>query len=227
MPRTSCGRDWVPKGEKRTTAFLAARESLANFRVSLFVRFALFLVATSGPALAGAMERAVLQEMNLARTQPQAYATIVSSRARVLGLGAGAVAETIHFLQRQKPVGELVESAGLTQAAMSHVFDTGPRGIVGHRGSDGSHVNRRADRFGHWDQLVGENLIYGKGTPRDWVVSLIVDQGVGDRYHRVNIFRREFRFVGVASGAHATAGQMLVTDFAAKYREGGMPVVAR
>jgi uncharacterized protein YkwD len=195
--------------------------------VPLFIRLALFLVVASSPAFAGAIERAVLQELNLARTQPQAYAAIVSSRAPALGLGAGSIAETVHFLQRQKPVGELVESAGLTQAAMSHVFDTGPRGIMGHRGSDGSHINHRADRFGHWDQLVGENLIYGKRTPRDWVVSLIVDEGVGDRYHRVNIFKREFRFVGVASGAHATAGQMLVTDFAAKYREGGMPVVAR
>jgi uncharacterized protein YkwD len=130
-------------------------------------------------------------------------------------------------LHKQKPVSALVESDGLAQAALTHVCDTGPRGLKGHRGSDGSRVTHRADRFGRWDQLIGENIIYGKGTPRDWIVCLIVDEGVGDRYHRVNIFKREFRFVGIASGVHMTAGQMMVTDFAAKYREAGSSVAVR
>jgi uncharacterized protein YkwD len=195
--------------------------------VSLFLRLSFLFTIASASTFAGGVERTVLQEINLARTQPQAYAAIVASRAQALGISAKAASEAVRYLQKQKPVGELLESAGLTQAAMTHAFDTGPRGIKGHRGSDGSRVTQRADRFGHWDQLIGENLIYGKGSPRDWIVCLIVDEGVGDRYHRINIFKREFRFVGIASAPHATAGQMLVTDFAAKYREGGIPVATR
>jgi uncharacterized protein YkwD len=193
----------------------------------LFLRLALLLTISSASAFAGGVERTVLQELNFARTRPQAYAAIVAERAPALGISAKAAGETVRFLQKQKPIGELRESAGLTQAAMAHAFDTGPRGIKGHRGSDGSRVTQRADRFGHWDQLIGENLIYGKASARDWIVCLIVDEGVGDRYHRVNIFKREFRFVGLALAPHATAGQMLVTDFAAKYREGAMPVATR
>jgi uncharacterized protein YkwD len=195
--------------------------------VSQSFRFALLLFLVTTSALAGAVERTVLQEMNLARTQPQTYAAIVASRAPVLGISQKALAEALRFLQKQKPAEALIESEGLARAALTHVFDTGPRGIKGHRGSDGSRVTHRADRFGRWDQLIGENLIYGKGTPRDWIVSLIVDEGVGDRYHRGNIFKREFRFVGIAAGAHATAGQMLVTDFAAKYHESGSAVANR
>ena len=195
--------------------------------MSSFLRLALVFILASSSAIAGSIDRSVLQELNLARTQPQAYAEIVASRAPALGISPRAVSETVRFLKKQKPVGPLEESAGLAQAALAHVCDTGPRGLKGHRGSDGSRVTHRANRFGRWEQLIGENLIYGNGTPRDWIVSLIVDEGIGDRYHRVNIFKREFRLVGIAIGSHATAGRMMVTDFAARYLEGGDSVASR
>lgn len=44
---------------------------------------------------------------------------------------------------------------------------------------------------------------------------------------KVPVFKRDFRFVGIAAGAHATAGQMTVTDFAANYHESGSAVAAR
>ena len=72
--------------------------------------------------MADAVDRAVLKELNLARTQPQAYAEIVSGRAPALGISPRAVAETVRFLKRQKPVGPLAESAGLTEAALAHVL---------------------------------------------------------------------------------------------------------
>ena len=190
-----------------------------------FFVFAAFL-ATGLQCFAGA-EESVLAELNLARTQPQAYVAIVEQRAPALHIGAKAAAECVRFLQRQKPVGALTPSVGLSRAALGHVLDTGPRGVKGHRGTDGSRVPQRADRYGRWDQLIGENIIYGRGTARDWVVSLIVDEGVSDRYHRVNIFKREFSVAGVGVGPHSTMGQMMVTDFAAKYREGGSMVAVR
>jgi len=195
--------------------------------VSAFARSALVFIFASASAFAGAIEQTALRELNLARTQPQAYAAIVAERAPALGISPKATEETVRYLQKQKPVGALTPSAGLTQAALMHVLDTGPRGIKGHRGTDGSRVTHRAERFGKWDRLIGENLIYGKGTPRDWIVALIVDEGIGDRYHRVNIFKPEFRFVGIAAGTHATAGQMMVNDFAAEYQERGSSVATR
>lgn len=195
--------------------------------MSHLLRSTLLLILASCSAFAGLTEQTVLQELNLARTQPRTYAGIVAARGPVLRMSPKAVAEAVRYLQKRKPVGALVESPGLSQAAASHIFDTGPRGLRGHRGSDGSRVTQRADRFGRWDQLIGENLIYGRGTPRDWIVALIVDEGVGDRYHRVNMFKSEFRFVGIAAGSHARAGRMMVTDFAAKYRENGSSVAFR
>jgi len=131
-------------------------------------------------------------------------------------------------MQKQRAIPPLASSAGLTQSAFSHVLDTGPKGMRGHVGSDGSHVNRRADRFGEWEGRVAENISYGDLSAQDTVVLLLIDEGVRDFAHRYNIFQRDFRHVGVASGPHATAKLMVVTDFAAGYRERvGTSVVAR
>ena len=161
----------------------------------------------------------LVAEMNLARTQPAAYARIVAARGPALGNSPKAIEEAVRFLTKQRPVGALVQSPGLTQASLAHVLDTGPRGIRGHRGSDGSNCSKRADRFGRWDGRIGENIYYGRSGARDAIVCLIIDEGVGDRYHRRNIFERDFRFVGAAAGPHSVHGGVVVTDFASSFRE--------
>ena len=188
----------------------------------------LLIAPFAGRLFAGDFDAQVLAEMNRARTQPQAYAQIVAERGPAIGNSSRAVAETVHFLQKQKAIPPLASSAGLTQSAFSHVLDTGPKGMRGHVGSDGSHVNRRADRFGEWEGRVAENISYGDLSAQDTVVLLLIDEGVRDFAHRYNIFQRDFRHVGVASGPHATAKLIVVTDFAAGYRERvGTSVVAR
>jgi uncharacterized protein YkwD len=188
----------------------------------------LLLGLAGGSLFAADYDEEVLAEMNFARTQPRVYAQIVAERGAAIGNSPRAVAEAVRYLRKQKAVAALAISSGLTQAALSHVLDCGPRGIRGHRGSDGSHVSRRADRFGRWDGRIAENISYGRFSPRDTVVFLIIDEGVGDRGHRLNIFQKDFRRVGIASGAHATYGLMVVTDFAAEYRERyGVPVASR
>jgi hypothetical protein len=186
----------------------------------------LLLSTLAGSLLASDFDSQVLSEMNLARTRPGAYAEIVAERGPVIGNSSGAITEAVRFLENQKPGRALTTSPGLTQAALSHVLDCGTRGIKGHVGSDGSHVNRRANRFGQWEGRIAENISYGQLSARDTVVLLLIDEGVRDRGHRQNIFQRDFRLVGVASGAHATFGLMVVTDFAATYRERLGPSVA-
>lgn len=184
------------------------------------------LLLTASLALAANTSRAdtgsdLVAEMNLARTQPAAYAQIVASRGAAVGASAKSVDEAVRFLQKQRPMGPLMQSTGLTQASLAHVLDTGARGIRGHRGSDGSNVSKRAERFGRWDGRIGENIFYGRVSARDAIVALIIDEGVGDRYHRRNIFEKTFRYTGAAAGSHTGFGAMFVTAFAASYREAG------
>lgn len=186
--------------------------------IRALILIASLILATDGLADTGAD---LVAEMNLARTQPAAYAQIVATRGAAMNNSPRAIAEAVRFLQKQRPLGTLVFSPGLSESALTHVLDTGARGSIGHRGSDGSNVAKRADRFGHWDIRVAENIFYGRVSARDAIVALIIDEHVGDRYHRRNIFEKAFRYAGAAAGGHASFGAMFVTDFAASYREAG------
>ena len=159
----------------------------------------------------------ILAEMNLARTQPQLYARIVAQTARPGREGDRAIQEAVRFLQHARPLPPLAACDGLTRSAMAHVLDSGSHGTKGHEGTDGSHTWDRVERYGKWVGLVGENILYGAADARQAVVILIVDDGVGGRKHRTNIFHKDFHVVGIASGPHVTAGAIMVTDFARQF----------
>ncbi len=181
-----------------------------------------------------AVEKAVVQEVNLARTNPQKYATFVEEVRRnysgkrliregklplVTNEGAKAADEAIRFLRKQKPLAALTASRGMSLAARDHVRDQGPRGKTGHDGSDGSQPWDRVSRYGTWDIKTAENIAYGHDEAREIVIALIIDDGVKNRGHRKNIFDPEFRIIGVAISSHAKFGTMCVMTFAGGYVE--------
>ena len=157
--------------------------------------------------------------MNLARTQPKAYAAILSAHARPGREGSSAVREAVRFLEKASPLPPLESSSGLNRSAMDHVADTGGRGTMSHSGSDGSRSWDRVERYGRWMGLVGENISYGNRSARQIVIQLIVDDGVRGRKHRANIFQKGYRVAGVAYGHHSRLGAMCVTDFAGGFVE--------
>lgn len=206
------------------------------------VVFALaFLLAMSNIAFAGnaadaylsPVEQEVLNELNLARTNPKRYAEFLSELRRhfngnhlerpgevilVTQEGVAAVDEAISFLRSTAPLSALRASRGLSLAAKTHVRDQ-QNGAMGHTGSDGSQPWDRMNRYGTWQDKVAENISYGGNSTRGVVIQLIVDDGIPGRGHRVNMFDPEYRFVGVGCGAHARLRDTCVMDFAARYSE--------
>ena len=182
----------------------------------------------------GPREKAVLDELNIARTQPQKCATFVEEFKRgfkndksyvrhgvnmITKEGVAAVDEAIAFLKKQNPIGAMTISRGLSLAARDHVNDIGPKGITGHGGSDKSQPADRMNRHGKFRRTAGENISFGPDEARQIVMQLIVDDGVPGRGHRTNIFKADYRTVGIAIGPHKTFRNMCVMDFADQFRD--------
>jgi uncharacterized protein YkwD len=180
------------------------------------------------------LESEIIAEMNLARTDPAGYATHLErllpffqgDELRLPGKvalqtreGARAVREAIAALRATPPMRRLTPARGLVRAARDHAGDQGPRGGMGHTGSDGSTMADRISRYGTWDVAVAENIAYGSSTARDVVVDLLVDDGVPGRGHRRNILNPESRFAGVGCARHTAYRVVCVIDYAARYRD--------
>jgi uncharacterized protein YkwD len=196
---------------------------------------ALLLLAGALPALcASQLELAVLQEMNAARTGPQAYAAHLQrhralfegKRYRPPGAtyfvrtqeGTAAVDEAIVFLKRQCPLPPLAWSEGLARSAAELAREQAQSGETGHgRGKLG--MEGRVGRQVKWTGSIGENIAYGPNEGRDVVLQLIVDDGVPGRGHRTHIFSPDFRLAGVACGPHQKLRTVCVIDFAGGVEE--------
>lgn len=191
-------------------------------------------VGVADASFASAIELEVIAELNAARTDPSAYAAVLTEyrslisgrilarpgKIRIqLAEGVKAVDEAIAALRRQAALPPLALSRGLSLAAKDHAADQGRTGATGHTGSDRSDVDRRVRRYGSWDRSLGENIAYGGETAREIVIQLIVDDGVASRGHRANIYNPAFLVAGIGVGTHPVYGTVCVQDFAGAYRE--------
>lgn len=181
------------------------------------------------------LEQEILDEMNLARMEPQKYAAFVEEfkkyyngprlmlpgrqKAVVTFDGVAAVDEAINFLRTVTPVAPLKVVKGMCLAAKDHASDLATKGISGHRGSDGSSPNARLDRYGSWETAVGETIVYEISTARQIVISLIIDDGVPNRGHRRNIFDPNYRVAGVSISDSPANGARCVVDYAGGFKE--------
>ncbi len=216
---------------------------LPNMRIVILLPLISWLPMPSPALGAGAgfdspylttLEAQVLREMNLARARPAGYAASLEQlrkyfkgtqfkRPREAAVqtqeGVNAVDDAVTYLKMIEPVEALRPSPGMSRAARDHVLDQGPKGGLGHQGSDGSGMSERVRRYGEWRGKIAENISYGHEDAREIVMQLIIDDGNPDRGHRESLFDPAHRVVGVACGKHAKYRAMCVTTFAAGYEE--------
>jgi uncharacterized protein YkwD len=176
------------------------------------------LIATAMPAVAGGLDREVLDEINYARTHPADYAQWLRGSGRDDDRHGErdtvAVEEAIEFLDQQPPLPPLNLSPALALAAADQTAVQGPRGRTGHQGSDQSSPSQRIHRRGVWSSRSAEAISYGFGTAAEVVRQLIIDDGVAGRGHRMTLFDPNLQSAGAGCGPHAIYRYMCVIDFA-------------
>ena len=180
------------------------------------------------------LESEVVEELNLARTQPGVYADFLTDYSKLyIGAevheqgettllteeGKSAVNEAIRFLRNQKSLSPLLASDGMSRAAKDLVRMQESTNQTGHTGRDGSTFNQRLNRHGTWGGSCAENIDYGNNSARKIVMALIIDDGVSNRGHRKSIYNPGFKRVGVACGRHQLYRYMCVIELAQSYTE--------
>jgi uncharacterized protein YkwD len=180
-------------------------------------------------AFPGISDRAVMEEMNLARTEPLLYAGYLREfrnnfegkfyrlpgMVKVIETNEGIVAvdEAINFLVKQKPLPSLNWSTGLAAAAAELAEEQGKSGATGHNGLKSGGILVRVKRHAIQGRIIGENIAYGPTSARGMVMQLLIDDGVPNRVHRKNQFNPLFDSAGIFCGFHPRYETMCVIDF--------------
>ncbi|EGR31942.1 scp-like extracellular, putative [Ichthyophthirius multifiliis] len=178
----------------------------------------------------------VFNEQNKIRQNPKSY---IGNLERMLGFfkgntlylpgqiplqtneGPSAVRDCMNFLNRQQSLEPLKLNDQMSKAAQDHANDIGPKGITGHNGSDGSTMTSRLEKYGDWMGKIGENICFGGNTAVDIIVQLIIDDGVSNRGHRMNIFGKDYKVTGIAAAKHSQYDICCVLDYASEYTSKG------
>jgi len=132
--------------------------------------------------------------------------------------------EAIQFLKSLSPLPPLIWDQNLAQSALEHVSEIGPKGLLLYQSSDGTEPEDRIAKYGNYTEPLGENIDFGPNDAMGVIVSLTLDDGEEQRPHRENLFKDDFKKVGIACGPHETEFQMCVMDFAFDFRGVNEPV---
>ena len=132
--------------------------------------------------------------------------------------GIKAVEEAIEFIKKQKPVPELTLNDDITKACKDHIEDIGPKGMTTHEGSERSNISDRLEKYCEWDGSIAENMDFGFKKAENIILNMIIDDGVKERFQRMNLFNPDFKKIGIAVGEHKIYGICAVVGYCKNVR---------
>lgn len=143
-------------------------------------------------------ELAMLDEINLMRSNPVAYIPYIEQYKRDIqsgksfGSSLAVCDELISELRRTPPLSILKPAPCLYTAAKNHGLDQKARGNTGHTGSDGSWPWDRVKNACQQMTDGNENLVGGLADVRESVILLLVDDGISNRGHRKTLLNKDW-----------------------------------
>lgn len=145
-------------------------------------------------------ELAMLDEINLMRSNPAGYITYVEQyrrdiqSGRTFGSSLPVIDELIDELRKTPALSILEPAPCIYEAARKHGLDQKARGYTGHDGSDGSWPWERVKSECSQMSDGNENLVGGLADVRESVILLLVDDGISSRGHRKTLLEPKWRY---------------------------------
>jgi uncharacterized protein YkwD len=157
---------------------------------------------SSGSTFPMGFEQSLLNEINMARTDPKGYASFLSL-PRYRDYPQSELQEARQYLLSQVPSGLLPFTLNplLSEMAQSWVNVQGRTGTIGH-GNLSERLRQANIPLLGGTYALAENIAYGFTDPRDIVIGWIVDYLVPDRGHRKSLFRADLNQIGIGYGPH-------------------------
>jgi len=117
--------------------------------------------------------------------------------------GVTAINEAIKFLEEVEPISEKLKfDQELCKLAQRHADDIGKNGLVSHTGTYNLTPTQRAEE-NDINVDVYENLSFGNyETPSEWILNMLIDDGVKSRTSRENLFRTNIDRIGIGFSSH-------------------------
>lgn len=151
---------------------------------------------------ASADEMAMIDEINLIRSNPKAYVKHIEAHIQKMENDdlndftseINTAKELIAELNNTPTLSTLKPHNGLYQVGKNHGSDLKSRGTIDHAGSDGSWP---------WDRVQNntalndgsENLVGGGDSVRESVIMLLIDDGIPNRGHRKALLNPKWNYV--------------------------------
>lgn len=152
----------------------------------------------------------LLEVINMVRRDPT---SIIGNIRTYSDYPQSDIDEAISFLRIQPSVQPLSINPLLSKVAQVHVDRQSRTGEIGH----GDLQSRLDVPIVSPTYTIAENISYGLSNPIDIVVAWIVDYGVPNRGHRINLFNPSVYQIGIGYGSHPVYRTMVVNDYASGF----------
>jgi Cysteine-rich secretory protein family len=109
-----------------------------------------------------------------------------------------------------------IPETGLIKLTQTHSKDLSNRGgVISHKSSSGKDFVQRIKEAGAY-RCGAENIFVGSDNPLEALILLLIDYGVADKGHRLNLLDPSFNLLGLSSSETRNGKTVLVQAFGCK-----------
>tara|TARA_B100000676_G_C17927755_1_gene759095 strand:+ start:386 stop:997 length:612 start_codon:yes stop_codon:yes gene_type:complete len=155
-------------------------------------------------SLMSSKEKNILYYINLARINPEKFETEILTPflEKNKKYSKKYVNSLRKDLKQNGKTHPLRYTDELFKFAKHHAKTTGKKGKTGHNSVSFKGYKTRTKKLLKNYSIVGENIYYGKKSPKEIVLELLIDDGIKGVGHRKNILSNQYKYASVSIQPH-------------------------